>query len=157
MAYRQTMLERVNRRVHNTPDAEDIVSECWLSLLKHARLLSGLEGKARSTYIMRSLENKVTDFFRASTGNKDIVSFGLLNTNVQIPHESSASDVDELQRIIADDITSILSPREEAVVRMKRANIDTACIAQSLGIKPVSVRVYWMRAKQKLRSLSKIT
>ena len=64
LKYTPAMIRRAARYASRPEDAEDIVSECWLSFLGRLPKVSFPNEKALSTYIMKSVQNTSIDFYR---------------------------------------------------------------------------------------------
>lgn len=142
--YQPAMLNRAYRRVGSMSDAEDIVSNCWVSLIGHAQHLNGLEDKARSTYIMRSLDNKITDFLRISARQK------------RQPLDERTMSVEGVdgalqQSEASEDRMLRLTKREREVVHLRCTGLRLTEVAKLLNLSSSTARVYWLRAVKKLR------
>ena len=55
--YRTAMLGRALQYMKHVQDAEDVVSDAWMSLLRQLPKLVVMDERARSTYILRSVQN----------------------------------------------------------------------------------------------------
>ncbi|MCH5287996.1 MAG: sigma-70 family RNA polymerase sigma factor [Christensenellaceae bacterium] len=145
-AYQPAMLRRAYHRTGSVSDAEDIVSNCWVSLISHAQRLLMLDDKARSTYIMRSLDNKITDFLRTSARKKQ---------QPPCDHMMSLEGLDAFthQHDTCEDRILHLTKRQREIVHLRCAGLRFTKIATLLDLSPSTVRVYWMRAVKRLRTM----
>ena len=71
--YTASMFRRAMQYVNNKEDAEDVVSEAWLSLLGHFHKLLDMEEKARSTYIMRCVQSTAIDHLRRNKKSNEAI------------------------------------------------------------------------------------
>lgn len=62
--YRTAMLGRALQYMKHVQDAEDVVSDAWMSLLRQLPKLVVMDERARSTYILRSVQNASVDALR---------------------------------------------------------------------------------------------
>lgn len=144
--YAPGMLYRAMQYVNNKEDAEDVVSEAWLSLLRHAHKLPDMDEKARSTYIMRCVQNTAIDHLRKSKKISESLQKASEETALQ-EHTPEESSDGLLSRLL-----SFLSARERQVVELKLNGFDDRTIARQMGIADSSVRVYLHRAHKQIRT-----
>lgn len=147
------MLQRAKKYVYNALDAEDIVGDCWVDLIRHAERLLGMESTEQSAYIMRCVTNRAIDFLRKrrhdTTWPCDILQY------VSRTIETSNSEKDEelvLQRAEVERLLFLLPPKEREVIHLRLSNCPTSEIAIKLKVTPSSVRVYTTRAIKRLRA-----
>ncbi len=70
LRYQDDMLRVACLYLNNLKDAEDIVSDCWVSALTHEeKLLEMNEANARS-YLLRCVANASIDFLRKKKGKQ---------------------------------------------------------------------------------------
>lgn len=147
------MLRRAKKYVDILSDAEDIVSDSWINLIRHAEQLRGMDPSAQSVYIMRCVSNKSIDFLRNRRCNNEWLcddrEYPMLCQN------STKLDCLEETVLQLTDIAGflyLLPPREREVINLRLREWSTDEIAAKLHISKSSVRVYAARATNRLRS-----
>jgi RNA polymerase sigma-70 factor (ECF subfamily) len=130
------------RLVGNAADADDLVQEAYLRLLRAPALSSASERRA---YLFRIASNLAVDHWRrASRQTEDTVA---------VPAARSL-DADGDLRHDMELIFRELEPNERAMLWLAYVEgSDHAEIAASLGVKRNSVRVLLFRARKKLAAL----
>lgn len=150
--YRAAMLGRALQYMKHMQDAEDVVSDAWIALLRQLPKLAVMDEKARSTYILRSVQNASIDALRRAEVQA--------RQNERLQNEPQpAPPTDDIRRstLHARFMTafSALSPRERTVVRLRLSGKSRAEIARTLKLSPSSVHVYLFRARRRIqRTLS---
>ena len=152
--YHRIMVYRAIHYVSNIADAEDIVSNCWLTLLRHIDQLSKMTEQGQCAYIMRSVRNAATDFVRKRQKEKQSLLVGI--------HYESYLDAELMknqQEILTgeeeeyyDIFLSLLPPQERKALQLKMEGWKTVRIAETMKISETSVRVYVNRALGRIRS-----
>lgn len=147
--YQAAMKQRALRYVSNIHDAEDIVSDCWISLIHHFPLLSSMDERRRSAYILTAVQNAAIDYLR-----KRRHSCNLIQSKNDHPMEASSDFIDSvMDRDIVKSILKRLPPREAKVAMYKLCSYDDSEIAELLEICQSSVRVYWLRSKKRMKMM----
>lgn len=147
--YQAAMTRRALRYVFNIHDAEDVVSDCWLSLISRFSLLSSMDERARSAYILTAVQNVAIDYLRKRKRSRELFQSQSAYLKKELP-----DFIDLL--IDQETIESILKHlplREAKVVRYRLCSLDDSEIAKQLGINQSSVRVYWLRSKRRIRQI----
>lgn len=146
--YRMAMLRRAFQYVNHTHDAEDIVSEAWLSLLLHLPKLSHMDEKARSSYILRCVQNTAISYLRKrKSSNRLNEKFSYDSPNYQ----DSSGDI-EIEESV-HGLLSCLPNRERQVLELKVKGYNDSDIGEILGIASSSVRVYIHRAYKRIQAV----
>lgn len=150
--YQIAMLRRALRYVHNPYDAEDIVSDCWVSLIRHAEKLRKMVSSAQSVYIMRCVENRSIDFLRNPRHYAEHICDS--ETLSVFSHSSAETDfIEEAhQKVELAHFLYLLPPKEREVIELRMQEWTTDEIAVKLHISKSSVRGYAARAINRLRS-----
>lgn len=147
------MLRRARKYVDNPSDAEDIVSDSWVSLIHHAEQLRRMDSPAQSTYIMRCVSNKSIDFLRNRRRNDEwLYDDREYPTLCQHSTELASLEETEFQWADVAGFLYLLSPREREVLNLRLQEWRTDEIAAKLHISKSSVRGYAARAIHRLRS-----
>lgn len=150
--YRAAMLGRALQYMKHMQDAEDVVSDAWIAFLRQLPKLAVMDEKARSTYILRSVQNASIDALRRAEVQA--------RQNERLQNEPlPAPPTDDPRRstLHARFMTafSALSPRERTVVRLRLSGKSRAEIARTLELSPSSVHVCLFRARRRIqRTLS---
>lgn len=151
--YHVAMLRRARKYVHNSCDAEDIVSDCWVNLILHAEQLSKMVSSAQTVYIMRCVTNKSIDLLRNRHRSAEWIcddrEYPILCPNAIEPDFSEEA---LLQKMEVAHLLYLLPPREQEVMKLRLRKWGTDEIADKLHISKSSVRGYAARATARLRS-----
>ena len=147
--YRATMLRRAEQIVRNVHDAQDVVSDVWISLMRHLPELLVMDERARSTYIMKSVCNMSIDHLRRSK-RQSAMQLQLEEGLTRAPAELSPLRELSLCGIYAA-LLSALTERERQVVKLRLQGLRNAEIAQTLGIRPPAVSVHLYRARKHMQ------
>lgn len=151
--YNSTMLRKANQYVHNLSDAEDVVSNCWLILLRHAAKLEIMQPHKQTAYIMKCVGSVAIDHLRKKKRDKILLSKDGNETAIQL---NAIGNVDLCEEIIQQESIAmflfLLPPREQEVIRLRLENWSIADIATQMNISISSVRVYTARALKKLQA-----
>ena len=151
--YQTAMLRRARKYVHSTCDAEDIVSDCWVNLIRHADQLRQKDSSAQTAYIMRCVSNKAIDLLRNRRHNVELLceewqySKQSLNTTEKDVYEEAVIQEAEIMNFL-----QLLPPREREVLKLRLKEWKTDEIADMLHITQSSVRGYVERATNRRRS-----
>lgn len=151
--YQAAMLRRARKYVHNSCDAEDVVSDCWVNLIRHAEQLRKMVSSAQTVYIMRCVSNKSIDFLRNRRHSAEWIcndrEYPMLCHNAIEPDFSEEA---VLQKTEIAHFLYLLPPREREVIKLRLREWSTDEIADKLHISKSSVRGYAARAINRLRS-----
>ena len=154
LKYHRYMLKRALRFVPSIDDAEDVVSACWLSLLARMPLLLQMEDRRQCAYIMACVRNRAMDFLRR---RKYRPAVSLDNCPLDVPDPESGDPFEYvLQRETAAQLIVHLPEAERRVVELKLRERSDADISAELRISPLSVRLHWYHAQQRLRSMAQM-
>ncbi len=146
--YYPAMLRRATKYVDCFEDAEDIVSECWIKLIRMMPKLMRMDIQARSTYIMKSVQSEAVDFLRKRrrqpvTALQDGISFTSPRRNIR------PDQVVESQEFI-HEVMQFLPNREREIISMYIQGYSTNEISAFLKLSTSSVRVYKHRVQRRL-------
>lgn len=146
--YYASMIRQAKRYVVNTWDAEDVVSNCCLSLMRHTELMAQMETPVLIKYIMVAVRNEALNLLRKRSRHEMLP---LLDD-----HISLSSGADPLAPFIFKDtvmhLLSALTEREAKIAIYKLQRYPVREIALNLSITETAVRVFWWRARQKMKS-----
>lgn len=148
-AYHSAMLGRAMTYVHNLWDAEDIVSDCCVSLMRHTPLLQQMNPARRTGYIMASVRNTALGHLRKRSRAPLLCPDELLDAYASPVHSIEA----EIAREMAADLLGALTGREGEVAQLRLQRMPTKEIALKLDLSESAVRVCWHRARKKMRQM----
>lgn len=152
--YQAAMLRRARKYVHNSCDAEDVVSDCWVSLIRHAERLRKMVSAAQSVYIMRCVENRSIDFLRSQRHYAERICDSE-KLSILSPYATEPDFTEQVHR--KSEISHflyLLPPKERKVIELRMQEWTTDEIAAKLHITKSSVRGYAARATTRLRSFA---
>lgn len=134
----------------NEADVEDILSNCWVSLIQQMPQLSRLNCQAQKAYIMQTLRHEIIDFYR----RRDVRRMHeiRLDDNLLFVPESGNVDQIVLEKLSGTEWLAILSKQERMVAEMKLSGASNAEIADQMQLSQSTVRVYWFRGLQRIRA-----
>lgn len=153
------MKRRALRWVATLEDAEDVVSSCWLSLLRHIPRLMALEEKALAVYILHSVQNCAIDHLRRrkrQAGCADGYPSELPAAAWETACVPTALETEDPAVIVEcrDMLCRLLQglpENQRQVVLLKLEGWSAREIAAELRLSEQSIRVYWRRAVARLR------
>lgn len=137
--YSPAMLNRARRYAVCSADAEDIVSECWVRLCRHAEKLRHMPEHARTAYVMTCVHNTSVDALKRRSRGESLL---LLETLA----EPSNMEAQVERQAMTEQLLQALTPRQVQVVRMKLDGRPVKEIAHTLALSESCVRVHWHRA-----------
>lgn len=148
------MVRRARHYVLNPFDAEDVVSDCWLSLIRHAEQLQTMVSAARSTYIMRCVSSKSIDYLRKKQRSGEVLH-EQQQQSLSLQEAAAWADTEEILLIRSNimDLLYLLPLKERQVITLRLKEWTTNEIAHELNLSESSVRVYAARATSRLRSI----
>lgn len=150
--YQGDMLRLAYRYLKNPRDAEDIVSDCWVSVMLHREKLAALNEAHARSYLLRCAANASIDLLRRrrreaarlEDARRDTETSGIISL------EETA-----LQRLMIDEVYRMLPRQESEIFLLWMQGLSFAAIAKQLSISPSTARRYWWRVKQKLQRLAR--
>jgi len=150
--YRGDMLRVARLYLKNPKDAEDIVGDCWVSVLaRKERLLEMNETLARA-YLLRCAANAAIDFLRW----KKRRGAWLENAKKEVETSRWMSPEDQaIEKLMIDEVYQMLPWRESEIFILRMHGMSFSAIANQLDISPCTVRSYWWRSRQRLQKLAK--
>lgn len=137
---------------HSLPDAEDIVSEACVALIRKIPVLRALDCNVLQGYIISTVKNAAYALHRKRNSHREIED-GETLLNRMMDHSPPPdarillqNDIEELMQAIKS-----LSEGDQAVIRMKYfQKYSDREIAEALGIQEGSVRAKLTRARQRI-------
>lgn len=145
LQYQKAMLRKAMQYVYNVYDAEDIVSDAWLSLIQHLSIMMELDEKALSAYIMKCVANKALDYLRKK---KHLLCAVELNDH--IPAHSDLADSTVLAKNFLEEILQVLTKQQQRVLLLKLEGYDDKEIAEIIRVRHSTIRGYWSQAKKRI-------
>lgn len=140
------MLHRALQLVGNLPDAEDVVSACWLTLLPRASQLMGMDEPARHAYLMKCVHSRAMDLLRLRQRAAPVAQLPLC-----LPDPAPTPDQCALRRDALNQLLAMLPPRERSVLQLRLLGCSTTDIARQLHISASSVRGAMLRVRRRAR------
>lgn len=149
LKYSNRMLCYSRRCVSSLEDAEDIVSECWISLLKHFPELAAASEDSQAAYIMKTLKHKIIDFQRSKArelcrlvSDFDISLFPCAEPGFdQMTTKSS-----EIEQMLVQ-----LSPQECMIIQRRISGKTFQKIAEETHTSITKVYRIWKKSGEKIR------
>ncbi|MBP3452926.1 MAG: sigma-70 family RNA polymerase sigma factor [Clostridia bacterium] len=153
--YQKEMIRTAYHFIRNAEDAQDIVGDCWISILQNIDALQRMSENKRRAYLLRCVRNKVVDFVRKNNRHQ-VNLYGIHESDIARYQEielrySYFTDSERDLRGNLAQMLSILPSRERTSISMKIKGFSTNAIAGMMDISPVTVRGYCYRAIKKLR------
>lgn len=153
--YQHSMLWLALQIVGNYHDAEDIVSDSWLSVCLHGSRLEGMNEQLLKPYLMQCVRNKAIDFLRWQKRHSEYpYDFNEVST---IPITDIANDENDdflTDYDLINACSAMLPPREAQAIVMKINGYSTREIAAEMNVALSTVRGYWFRAIRRIRKQS---
>lgn len=149
--YYAAMVRRAMAYVDVPEEAEDVVSSCWLALMKHLPTLLGMDEKARSAYLLRSVQNRAIDCLKRRQRQRGYMDG--LKEELQCSAGDSWADPAATAEV-RDGLRVLLLPlteRQRQVVLLRLAGWTPREIAELLEQSVESVRSTWRRAVTQMR------
>lgn len=146
--YYPAMLRRATKYVDCFEDAEDIVSECWIKLICIVPKLMRMDIQARSTYIMKTVQNEAIDFIRKRQRCTDSPLTEIRATTISSGSICPEQIVESHEFV--RELLQFLPNQERKIISMYIQGYSTGEIAVRLKLTASSVRVYKHRAQQRL-------
>lgn len=148
--YSAAMKHRALRCVDSPEDAEDVVSSCWVSLLGHLPKLMGMEERALSTYLMRTVQNRAWDMLRQRQRRQGYAA-ALNETLTRAENGVDPAVIAEMHDAL-EHLVEGLPDIQRRVVLMRLAGCPPRQIAAQMQLPVERVRRYWRRAVSRMRN-----
>lgn len=149
--YTPLMFRKAQACLNIPQDAEDIVSCCWLKLLPHLKVLNGMDEKRRVAYILTCVQNESTDLIRRQIRERRLLA--RLARDLRQPAHTDISSSISLKSEL-DDVLSVCTGQEYSVLCSKRIGLSDEEIAARMHVSKSTVRVYWHRARKRIRDMA---
>ena len=132
--------------------AEDVTSETFLKAFQAAHRYDPARGEAR-TWIFRIAQNSLRDYLRRSRVRRHVPIGGMRDLACQAPSpEERLLWEEEVSRLL--EAVAELPERDREVVSLRYGSgLETAAVAEVLGIREAAVRTRLWRALARLRHL----
>jgi RNA polymerase sigma factor (sigma-70 family) len=126
---------------------EDLVNYAvWLAIRDH-KDFEGRNGAKFSTWFYHIVMNVCNTALRGKQRQREVPFDDILEPSVDTIHAMDSQM--ELDRLFGDH----LSEEENALVRLRLAGADSEEIADALGVAPATVRVKFLRLKERLTEI----
>lgn len=152
--YQNAMVRRAYKYVRNIFDAEDIVSNCWIVLIRHASTLQSMEPQAQTTYIMQCVRTAAVDFIRIRQ-RRELQLFGCSIDEVRWLRDTESIDMEDavLLRMMLPIFLDQLPAYEREALMRKISGYNAKAVGQAMDISESSARSYQARALHRLRGI----
>ena len=151
-SYDQDMLRLACRYLRNYHDAEDVVGDCWASVMAHKAKLEEMDVNDTRSYLMRCVVNGSIDFLRKKKRQAVWMEHAVKDMAMSTYTAPEDSIID---RMMLETFYETLPWREAEIFVLKMQGLSFPMIATQLGISPSTARSYWWRVMKKLRKLTK--
>lgn len=152
--YHMTMFRMARALTDSKYDAEDVVSDACVSLIKKISVLRRLDRNVLEGYIISTTKNAAYMLYRKKNARKEVSSEKVL---LFVEGETSAPDERIMQECTIEELMSALdqlSESDQAIIRMKYfEKLPDQEIAKMLGIQEVSVRSKLTRTRKRIYEL----
>ncbi|NSL85831.1 RNA polymerase sigma-70 factor [Chitinophaga solisilvae] len=147
--YWKELYETACRRLSAAEDAEDILQEVFLSLLKNPSVIEN-EGSIRA-YLHKALKGRIIDFYRKSLLKEAFER----NTTFTAPRYSTHPDVHlmhkELESLLEKEISSMPERMQTVFLMSRKRMLSNEEIAHELSISHQTVRNQISAAIKRIR------
>lgn len=152
LRYHDDMLRLACFYLKNPRDAEDVVGDCWVSVILHKEKLAALSEAHARSYLLRCAANASIDLLRKRRREAARLEHARRDTEASgdISPEETA-----IQRLMIDEVYRMLPRRESEIFVLWMQGLPFSAIARRLGISSSTARRYWWRVKQKLYRLAR--
>lgn len=152
--YYAAMKGRAMRYVNDPADAEDVVSSCWLSLMRHIPKLMAMQDRVLSAYILLSVEHRALDLIKQRQRMREYMTG--LREEVRAQGSGPAGlggdpAVMAEKRDTLRQVMTALPENQRRVVQLRLQGWTPEEIAAEMHISPSAVRSCWRRALVHLR------
>lgn len=152
--YNLTMFRMARALTDSPQDAEDVVSDACVSLIKKIDVLKRLDDSVLEGYIISTTKNAAYTLHRKRSARKEV---GVEDMSSSVEDAAPAPDERLLQACTIEELIDAidqLSEGDQAVIRMKYfEKLSDREIAAALGVREGSVRSRLTRARSRLCSL----
>lgn len=151
LSYHHDMLHLAWMYLRNFHDAEDVVGDCWVSVMIHGKILEAMNPEKVHAYLMRCVANASIDRLRRKKREAQWRTTAGKDTEVSPcipPSEAQWAD-----RIVLEAFYHTLPWREAKIFELRMQGLSFPVIAGQLGIGSSTARSYWWRVRQKLKKL----
>lgn len=150
LSYYRDMLHLACMYLKNLHDAEDVVGDCWVSLIIHREKLASMDTDEARAYLMRCVSNASIDVLRKKKRQAEWMAQAKKAAEARICILPEEQTVD---RLMMEAFYEILPWREAEVFDLRMQGRSFPAIAKELGICPSTARGYWWRVRRKLKRL----
>lgn len=147
-----TMLKIARTRIHNTYDAEDVVGNCWVSIVRNASTLYKMEEPMVISYIYKTVTHAAIDFYRhkyyfSEIPMEDIFFYQTIN-DITLG-ESETEGI--IKKLTIDECVGHLQPRVAQAYKLLMEGLSGKSVAEIMGVSEGTVRGYWLRATRAIK------
>lgn len=132
--------------------AEDVTSETFLKAFQSAHRYDPTLGEAR-TWIFRIAQNSLRDYLRRSRVRRHVSLGGMRDLACQAPSPEERLLMEEAVGRLLNAVAELPERDREVVSLRYGSGLETAAVAEVLGIREAAVRTRLWRALGRLRHL----
>lgn len=150
LRYWKELYEVARRRLQSEEDAEDILQDVFLQLLKDPGILAG-EGSVRA-YLHQALKGKIIDFYRRSLLKETFAENAVLNADGYTfdPEERLAKK--EIEALLEIEINKMPQKMRAVFLMSRKKMLTNQEIAQELSLSDQTVRNQISAAIKRIRA-----
>lgn len=152
LRYHGDMLRLACFYVKNPRDAEDIASDCWVSVMLHREKLATLNEAHVRSYLLRCAANASIDLLRKK--RREAAWLEESGKDAEASDRISPEEA-AIERLMVDEVYRMLPRRESKIFLLWIQGLSFTAIARQMGISSSTARRYWWRVKQKLQRQAK--
>lgn len=146
------MLKIARTRIYNAYDAEDVVGNCWVSMVRNAKTLYKMEEPMLIPYISKTVMHAAIDFYRHKNSFPEVLRedtfFYQIGSNA-VYEESETEGI--LMELTIDECVEHLQPRVAQAFKLLMEGISGKRVAEIMGVTEGTVRGYWLRAARAIK------
>ncbi|MCW3464953.1 RNA polymerase sigma-70 factor [Chitinophaga nivalis] len=147
--YWKELYEAACRRLPAPADAEDILQEVFISLLKNPAVITS-EGSIRA-YLHKALKGRIIDFYRKSLLKETFERNALFTSPRAITHPDAHLMHKELEVLLEKEISSMPERMQTVFLMSRKQQLSNEEIAHELAISHQTVRNQISAAIKRIR------
>jgi RNA polymerase sigma factor (sigma-70 family) len=154
-AYGRAVYSYVRFHLPSADAAEDVTADTFLKVFRAAEQYDAARGQPR-TWIFRIAQNTLRDYLRRSRVRRHVPIGSLRDLAADVPSpEERLLREEQVARLL--DAVSVLSEADRQVISLRYGSgMDTAAVAEVLGLREPAVRTRLWRALARLRVIMEV-
>ena len=150
--YQEKMIKIARNRVFNMYDAEDVVGNCWVSIVRNAETVYRMDEPMLYSYLSKTVVHAVIDFYRHKYYFIEIsMDDDQLDQNGfdEVAKESEIEEI--LQKVTIDECAKRFQPRVAQAFRLLMEGLPGKRVAEIMNVSEITIRGYWLRATRAIK------